>query len=142
VHVRGCLRTYSTYLGVPADRVLEVYGWGSPEPEPEPAPPKLPVGGELSVRRRDNARLVIMAAAAVLVLAAAFGILSAREPAPAPAEPPSATPVLEAGLLPPGIEVAVLAQEAVDVTVRIDDGAPEHYAFEQERVGRSRPTSP
>ena len=131
VHVRGCLRSYATYLGVPADRVLEVYGEGvtsSPEPS---APPKLAADAELSLpRRRDNARLVIMVATAVLVLAAAFGVLSARDPAPEPADLSSAAPPIEQSLPSQRIEVTVLAREPVEVTITIDDGNPRSYALE------------
>lgn len=127
VHVRGCLRSYATYLGVPADRVLEVYGRHAVEAVAPSAAPKTPAGPDVSLpRRRDNARLVVMAATAVIVLAAAFGILSARDPAPEPADLSSAAP-LEQGALPPGIEVAVLARESVTVTVAIDGAEPQDY---------------
>jgi cytoskeletal protein RodZ len=131
VHVRGCLRSYATYLGVPSDRVLEAYGRSAAEASPEPAPPKLPIdAGMATPRRRDNARLLIMAAAAVIVLAAAFGILSARDPAPEPAVLPSEAPPMEVTSLPPGIDVTVSARESVEVTVTIDDGTPKTYALE------------
>ena len=130
VHVRGCLRSYATYLGVPADRVLEVYGQGATS-SPEPPPPRPTAEAERSLpRRRDNARLVIMVAAAVLVLAAAFGVLSARDPAPEPADLSSAAPPIEQTVLPPGIEVTVLAREPVEVTIVIDDGEPRSYSLE------------
>ncbi len=128
VHVRGCLRSYATYLGVPADRVLEVYGrsvGSSSEPPRRPT-----ADAELSLpRRRDNARLVIMGAAAILVLAAAFGILSARDPAPEPADLSSAAPV-EKTVLPPGIVLTVLSRERVDVTITVDGTASHTYALE------------
>jgi cytoskeletal protein RodZ len=130
VHVRGCLRSYATYLGVPADRVLEVYGRGSSS-TPEPAPQQRPVAdaGLSLPRRRDNARLVIMGAAAVVVLAAAFGIISARDPAPEPADLSSAAPPIEQ-TVPQPIEVTVLARESVEVVITRDDAAPRTYALE------------
>ena len=129
VHVRGCLRSYATYLGVPADRVLEVYGVHAAELVSPTAPPA-PMDPDLSLpRRRDDARLVVMVAAAVIVLAAAFGILSARDPAPEPADLSSAAP-LEQAALPPGIEVTVLARESVVVTVTIDGAEPQPYELE------------
>jgi hypothetical protein len=70
-----------------------------------------------------------MVAAAVIVLAAAFGILSARDPAPEPADLSSAAP-LEQAALPPGIEVTVLARESVVVTVTIDGAQPQPYELE------------
>ncbi len=130
VHVRGCLRSYATYLGVPADRVLEVYGRGSSS-TPGPAPPQRPgADAELSLpRRRDNARLVIMGAAAVIVLAAAFGIISARDPAPEPADLSSAAPPIDQ-TVPQPIEVTVLARDSVEVVITRDDAAPRTYALE------------
>lgn len=132
VHVRACLRTYATYLGISPERVLELYGaHGAP-----PAPPRLVSDPEIRLpRRRDDARLLVMVAAAVLVLAAAFGVLSARDPAPEPAAPPASAAAALAEVAPPGIEVAVLAREPVEVTVVIDGGEPETYAL---RVGEGR----
>ncbi len=136
VHVRGCLRSYATYLGVPADRVIEVYDRRVDEPPATPPAPKAPVGADMNVRRRrDDHRLVGMVAAVVLVLAAAFGILSAREPAPTPAVPPSKAPAVAAPA-PRAIEVTVLARMPVAVTVRLDEGAPRTYHL-QEGEGRS-----
>ncbi|HEX5950164.1 MAG TPA: helix-turn-helix domain-containing protein [Actinomycetota bacterium] len=129
VHVRGCLRSYATYLGVPADRVLQVYGADGVEPV-APSPPKPPAEGDLRLpRRRDNARLVVMVAATVLILAAAFGVLSARDPAPPPADLSTPSTAL-AQQPPPGITLTVLAREPVEVTVTIDGGEPRPYALE------------
>lgn len=130
VHVRGCLRSYATYLGVPADRVLQVYGGDVDEPVAAPPPPKPPAEPDLTLpRRRDNARLVVMIAASVLVLAAAFGVLSARDPAPPPADLSTPSPAL-AQRPPPGITLTVLAREPVEVTVTIDGGEPRPYDLE------------
>jgi cytoskeletal protein RodZ len=131
VHVRGCLRSYASYLGVPADRVLEVYGRHMPEAAPPGAAGKPAPDPDLTPpRRRDNARLMIMVAAAVLVLAAAFGILSARDPAPPPADLSSVSTPVEQAVSPPGIEVTVLAREPVDLTVVLDGAGQETYALE------------
>ena len=78
VHVRGCLRTYASYLRLSPDKVVSVYVASLPEgTEPVvlsiPPHPK-PVLGRR--RRRDDHRLLVMIAATVLVLAAAFGVLS------------------------------------------------------------------
>jgi cytoskeletal protein RodZ len=132
VHARACLRSYATYLGVSPERVLELYG--ASETVPQAPPPRLTTDPEIRLpRRRDDARLLIMVAAAVLVLAGAFGVLSARDPAPAPMA--SATAEL-AQVAPPGIEVAVLARKPVEVTVTIDDAPPRTYRL-QEGEGRS-----
>jgi cytoskeletal protein RodZ len=134
VHARACLRSYATYLGVSPERVLELYG--PSETQPEAPPPRLSTDPDLRLpRRRDDARLLLMVAAAVLVLAGAFGVLSARDPAPAPAPMASATAAL-VQVAPPGIEVAVLARKPVEVTVTIDDAAPQTFRLE-EGEGRS-----
>lgn len=134
VHVRACLRTYATYLGVSPERVLELYG--DPDVPPQAPPPRLTTDPEIRLpRRRDDARLLIMVAAAVLVLAGAFGVLSARDPAPEPAALPETAASL-AELAPPGIEVAVLARKPVEVTVTIDGAEPRTYRLQAEE-GRS-----
>ncbi|HEU4355578.1 MAG TPA: helix-turn-helix domain-containing protein [Actinomycetota bacterium] len=135
VHVRGCLRSYATYLGVPPDRVLTVYGGDAEDPVAVPPPPMPPTEGDLSLpRRRDNARLVVMVAATVLILAAAFGVLSARDPAPPPADLSEPSTALEPA--PPGITLTVLARAPVQVTITIDAGEPRSYDLEP-REGRS-----
>lgn len=131
VHARGCLRSYATYLGVPADRVLEVYGRDADEPVLSATPPKPPADTDLTLpRRRDNARLVVMVAATLLVLAAAFGVLSARDPAPTPADLSTPTSAALGQSSRPGITLAVLARESVEVTVTIDDAEPVAYDLE------------
>lgn len=131
VHVRGCLRTYASYLRLSPDRVVAAYASSHPdavEPEPVTASPQPePVLG--ARRRRDNHRLLVMIAATILVLAAAFGVLSARQPAPAPAELPSEAPPTVATVARP-ITVAVLARQPVEVTIVADGGAPEIFSLE------------
>lgn len=125
VHVRGCLRTYASYLRLSPDRVVDAYTETRPEPlltvTPRPAQPE-PVMGVGLPRRRDDHRLFVMLAATLLVLAAAFGVLSARQPAPPPAELPSAAPPLDMGSSRP-ITVAILAEDPVEVTIE-SDGSP------------------
>jgi hypothetical protein len=130
VHVRGCLRSYSTYLGLPSDRVLEVYGQHAEEGLLSAQAPRQAPEGERGVRRRrDNHRLVIMAAAAILLLAGAFGVLSARDPAPKPAQLPTTAPLEQTA--PHEIQVTVLARQSVEVTVTIDGREPRSYALAQ-----------
>jgi hypothetical protein len=123
VYVRGCLRSYSTYLGLSADTVISAYTQHLTEPASEPhaiPPPSEPAVD--AMRRRDNYRLWIMVAATVLALAGAFGVLSTHEAAPPPAQPPTGAPLLApAGN---GFTVVVIARRQVDVTVRIDGAAP------------------
>jgi hypothetical protein len=102
-------------------------------PGAQPAkPPTDPVMGV--PRRRDNHRLVGMIAAVVLVLAAAFGLLSTRNSTPEAADLPSSAP--PESVQTNGIVVAVLALQEVDVTVRSDDGPAVPYTL-QPGEGRS-----
>jgi cytoskeletal protein RodZ len=140
VHVRGCLRTYATYLRLSPDKVVTAYESGhAPEPSPStltPPPGRVePVlGGR---RRRDDNRLLILIAATVLVLAGAFGVLSARRPAPEPAELPAEANVLEQGAaLEQTLVVSVEARRPVEVTIVADAGEPETFSFQAEE-GRS-----
>jgi len=136
VHVRGCLRTYASYLRLSPDRVVAAYTETLPEPLPTITPPPTqpePVMG--MPRRRDDHRLFVMVAATLLVLAAAFGILSARQSAPAPADLSSEAPAIETGSARP-ITVAVLADEPVDVTIESDGGPPETFSL-QDGEGRT-----
>jgi hypothetical protein len=137
VYVRGCLRSYATYLGLSPDKTIDLYARDSAEPAPmrgaQPSKPSndLAMGAP---RRRDNHRLIGMIAAVVLVLAAAFGLLSTRNSTPEPADLPSSAPPQP--VLTNGIVVAVLARQEVDVTIRSDDGAPAVYTL-QAGEGRS-----
>ncbi|MEW6059734.1 MAG: helix-turn-helix domain-containing protein [Actinomycetota bacterium] len=134
VYVRGCLRSYSNYLGLPADAVVAAYAKHLDEPDLEPRailPPTEPAVG--AKRRRDNTRLWIMSAATVLLLAGAFGVLSTREAAPPPAELPTQAPLIAPASRE--IVVAVLAKDDVEVTIQIDGGGPETFAL---RPGESR----
>ncbi|HEX7464399.1 MAG TPA: helix-turn-helix domain-containing protein [Actinomycetota bacterium] len=134
VYVRGCLRSYSTYLGLSADTVVAAYTQNLTEPasEPQAIPPPTEPAVDAR-RRRDNHRLWIMVAATLLAVAAAFGVLSTREAAPPPASLPTEAPLVA----PParGITVAVLARQDVEVTVRIDGAEPEGFTL---RPGESR----
>lgn len=134
VHVRGCLRTYATYLRLSPDKVVAVYEAEHP-PEEEPSvstpPPRTePVLG--ARRRRDDHRLWILVAATALLVAAAFGILSARRPAPQPAnlaDGQSGAPVA-ASELAQGITVAVQARRPIDVWIIADGGEQQTFSLE------------
>lgn len=134
VHVRGCLRTYASYLGLSPDKVVSAYSGSGAEP-PAPAPYPAPESVLARRRHRDNHRLVVMVAATVLVFAAAFGVLSARESAPPPAEQPADAPGT-ATVLARGITVAVSARDPVELTITADDGQPRVYTL-QAGEGRS-----
>jgi hypothetical protein len=133
VYVRGALRSYSTYLGLPADRVVSRYARSAGDAPPAPAavPPlatEAVVGGP---RVRDNHRLIATIATILVIVAAAFGVLSNRDAAPPAAESATAAGA-EAVTQPagPGISLSVSTPtEPVDVTVRIDGAAPQTFSL-------------
>ena len=132
VHVRGCLRTYASYLRLSPDKVVAAYAPDGIEqiPTPVPGSPREPALD--APRRRDNHRLIGMIAATVLVLAVAFGVLSTRNSAPEPADLDTAatTVPVEAGATDRTIGVGVVALHDLEVTVEIDAAAPRTYALE------------
>lgn len=134
VHVRGCLRTYATYLRLSPDKVVAVYETEHPPPGDEamittPPPRTEPVLG--ARRRRDDHRLWILVAAVVLVAAAAFGILSARRPGPAPADLAGGQsgPIVGASELANGITVAVEARVPLEVEIVADEGKEQTFSL-------------
>jgi hypothetical protein len=130
VHVRGCLRTYASYLRLSPDRVVDAYTETRPEPLQTITPPPAKREPVMGVpRRRDDHRLFLMFAATLLVLAAAFGVLSARQSAPPPADLPSVAPPIETGTARP-ITVAVLADDPVEVTIESDGGPAETFSLQ------------
>jgi hypothetical protein len=136
VHARGCLRTYASYLRLSPDKVVNAYVASLPEGSEPHLPTTTPTPGPVlgARRRRDNHRLLVMVAAMALVLAGAFGVLSARQPAPPPATLPSEAPpvaVANAG----EITVAVLARQPVRVTIIADGGPARMFDLE---VGEGR----
>lgn len=82
-------------------------------------------------------RKATQVSATVLVLATAFGVLSARRPAPAPANLSAETGTsVSAAEVGRPISVAVLARRPVEVTVVADGGDPETFELETDE-GRS-----
>ena len=133
VHVRGCLRTYASYLHLSPDKVISAYASIHAASIPTQARTATPSERGLDrPRRRDNHRLLVMIAATVLVLAAAFGVLSARNSSPPPAALDAATTDSDGGAVDPtrSISVGVVARESVDVTVVIDAAPPRPYHLE------------
>ena len=82
VHLRGCLRTYATYLRLSPDKVVAMYeAEVGRDDEVVVVPPPVrsePVLG--ARRRRDDHRLWILVAATVLVLAGASPRTAAGQP--------------------------------------------------------------
>jgi cytoskeletal protein RodZ len=127
VYVRASLRTYASYLGLDADKVAGAYALTAEEVEPPP-PAKLgPVERMIAASRiRDNQRFLLVAAASILLILLAFGLLSRGESAP----PKALIPADTSSPVPndPTIRVVVVARS--DVAVRSNaDGAKASYAL-------------
>ena len=127
VYVRASLRTYASYLGLDADKVAGAYARTAEELEPPP-PAKLgPVERMIAASRiRDNQRFLLVAAASILLILLAFGLLSRGESAP----PTALIPADTSSPVPndPTIRVVVVARS--DVAVESDaDGAEDSYAL-------------
>jgi cytoskeleton protein RodZ len=127
VYVRASLRTYASYLGLDADKVAGAYARTAEEVEPPP-PAKLgPVERMIAASRiRDNQRFLLVAAASILLILLAFGLLSRGESAP----PKALIPADTSSPVPndPTIRVVVVARS--DVAVRSNaDGAKASYAL-------------
>jgi hypothetical protein len=125
VYVRGFLRSYSAYLGLDPDKVTTAYAGareavaggfdiGAEPDEPPPSEPR-PIR---KLHRRANWKLAFAVAAVLLIVFAAFGLLSRNQAAPdAGAVPSSATAV------PGGSDLAMVylkARKPVDVVVIAD----------------------
>jgi cytoskeletal protein RodZ len=127
VYVRASLRTYANYLGLDADKVAGAYARTTEEIEPPP-PAKLGAVERMMAasRIRDNQRFLLVAAASILLILLAFGLLSRGESAPPKALIPADTssPVPD----DPTIRVVVVARS--DVAVESDaDGAKASYSL-------------
>ena len=128
VYVRGCLRSYSTYLGLDADKVLVVYNrhFGEPEPmtpEPPPAPDRVrrrSLAPAFAVRHPRASVLV----ATVLAFVTVFGVAGALS---RPEPPPRAPPVLPPAAASESVTVGIRAEARVDATVRLDGEPPERF---------------
>ena len=139
VHLRGCLRTYASYLRLSPDKVVAMYERDVLPDEPEALAPTLPRREPVlgARRRRDDHRLLVLIAVTVLVLAGAFGVLSARRPAPPAAElRADASAVVSPPQVGRGISVAVVARKPVELTVIADGSEPVIYELRPDE-GRS-----
>jgi len=128
VYVRASLRTYASYLGLDADKVAGAYARTAEEVEPPPPPAKLgPVERMIAASRiRDNQRFLLVAAASILLILLAFGLLSRGESAP----PKALIPADISSPVPndPTIRVVVVARS--DVAIGSDaDGAKASYSL-------------
>jgi cytoskeletal protein RodZ len=131
VYVRASLRTYATYLGLSPEKVLAAYSQNAPEPTEleEPSMTVQPVRPSGPVIRRGRHGVAMAVAGVLIVAAVAFGLLSRKDPVPAPLTP-SPDP-MSAPCSTTGVTVAVTAQEPVNVRILTDD----EHVF----AGRVRP---
>ena len=134
VYVRASLRTYASYLGLDANKVAGAYAATAEEAEPTPPPGKLgPVERMIAASRiRDNQRFLLIAAASILLIMLAFGLLSqVRPPHPRPC-PSGRRPRSHRS----PINAVLVARS--DVTVESEeDGVPASYAL---RPGETSPS--
>lgn len=125
VHVRGLIRTYARYLGLPADRLVDAFQRHAPETDETPPP----LEETVIVPGRDGHRLARTAAVVVLALAAGLGFLSARARSPEPADLDGASPAPTAVASSRGLLLAVTAQRDLGIEVTLDDGEMRRYAL-------------
>lgn len=123
VHVRGTLRTYARYLGLPEDALLERFRDADDSPE-EPPPP--PLAEIMPVLRRRQVRIVAFAAIAAVALALGFGVLRVGADAP-PAADLATDAVPSVAPIRGGILLAITALVPVEVGIRIDGGTEATY---------------
>jgi hypothetical protein len=128
VYVRGFLRSYSTYLGLDADKVLTIYNrnFGAPRstlPAPVPGParrhllphPHVPT----AVRHHPSWAFMIGVALMVLAVFGVLGLLSRSRSGPSPTGVSDAQASIS--VLPPTVTVAVKATVPVHLVVRTED---------------------
>jgi helix-turn-helix protein len=142
VYVRGFLRSYSTYLGLDADKVLEAFNrrFGPHDPalpEAAPAPARQPRSPHpylpSVVRRHPSWTFLVGVALCMLGAFAAVGLLSGSTPVTGASAPPLAGRA-SIPVLPPEVSVGVQALRPVEVTVSIDGAASHTFALRAEEV--------
>src|SRR5262245_14145770 len=120
VYVRASMRTYANYLGLDPDELSRAYARTAEEAEPAPPPGKMGRVERMiaATRIRDNQRFLLVAAATILVILLAFGLLSRGEAAPPQAEIPAGTtsPVPD----DPTIRAVLVARSDVNIESEAD----------------------
>jgi cytoskeleton protein RodZ len=128
VYVRASLRTYASYLGLDPTKLAGAYARTAEESEQPPPPARLgPVERMIAASRiRDNQRFLLVAAASIMLILVAFGLLSRGAAAPPPAEIPAITgsPVPD----DPTIRAVLVARGEVSVRSEAD-GVMTSYAL-------------
>jgi len=133
VYVRGCLRSYSTYLGLDPGKLLSIYTreFGAPGPSlpnQPPGPPKDATPHPLHQRhsgRHLSWSFLIGVALLILAMLGAVGLLSRSKSAPPPQTLPSSQASIP--ILPPTVTLVVQAASPVIAVIQIDGGSPERF---------------
>ena len=122
VYVRACLRTYAGYLGLNPDKVVTAYARNAGGPdlveELPPTAPAKPLTNSAPVIKRGRHGVAFGVGTAVLLGAVVFGLVSRRDPAPAPLTP-SPDPV-ESACATSGVTVALTATEPLTARILAD----------------------
>ncbi len=133
VYVRGALRSYSSYLGLDPEKVVDAYATALDREAPSPPPPaQVEEVVRAGARRRDHV-FAVLAVLAALGTAAALGFLSRSNSAPEPAVMPTEPTVRAAP--DRRIVVALTALRDVEVTVVADAAPAETFVL---RPGEAR----
>jgi hypothetical protein len=123
VYVRGFLRSYSSYLGLDADRVVTDYtrssGPDPSEPLPSPLPPPVQHRGLRVLHRTGNWKLATGLAIVLLVVFGAVGLLSASRPSPS-ADTVAPSTGVPAAVATESVVVSMVAAEPVRGLVVVD----------------------
>ena len=130
VYVRGSLRSYAQYLGLSADKVVELYARHAEDPAP-PGRPVSPMGTAERVmsasRFRDNQRVILLGAVTLIVIAVALGIVSRQRTSPPPAALPTQAQQPE---LDRRITADIVAnRDDAEVAVTVDAGVPQQLSL-------------
>jgi len=121
VYVRGSLRTYATYLGLNPDKVVGAYArnaWGPDLLEELPPPPAKPATSSAPVIRRGRHGVAFGVGSAILLAAVVFGLVSRRDPAPAPLTP--SPDAVESACATNGVTVAITATDPITARILAD----------------------
>jgi cytoskeleton protein RodZ len=137
VYVRGCLRSYATYLGLNPDKVVAAYArnaWGPVVAEElPPAPPAKPLTNSAPVIRRARHGVAFGVGSAVLLAAVIFGLVSRNDPARAPLAPSPDRVVGSCATT--GVSVAITPKEALNAKILADG---EHVFTGRLRPGETK----
>jgi cytoskeletal protein RodZ len=135
--VRGALRTYAQYLGLDPDKVTAIYAHHADEPQAPPPPGKLGRVEQAiaATRIRDNHRLLLFAAAFIVMVLLIFGLVSRDHSSPPQATISAVAPTPATSTAPAStIEAVLVALRPVDVSADVDGATEEHSMAEGETL--------